>query len=855
MSPGPPGNVGERRLAPILYLLSFLSGFAALVYEVTWTRLLSLTFGSTTLAASAVLAGFMGGMGLGAALLYRLHDRLGSALKIYGGLEIAIALSAAGFTLAFQPLPQLFAVVAGVLPTGIWLDLFRVAAVFLLLLIPSALMGATYPALCLALIHTRRGLDRHLGMIYGLNTIGAAAGALTAGLVLIELFGLRHAVSIGTTINLSVGLAALALARRSGARGSESPATTQDRGLPTTLPYWLTGAVLFISGFTTLSYEIVWFRALRYLVGNSTYALTNILVVFLLGLGFGALLYRPVLRRVRPERALAWSQLGIALLALAAIGAEHWILSHPEWSAQLSIFSATFLWQPWWKRLLINAGIAAAMMLPATLCMGLSFPVASRLFLGSLDRLGARVGGAYLLANLGSILGAVLAAVLLLPHLGTVGSTQATAVLNLGLGLLLFVWSPGPRRRLAWVAAATGAVVLAGAALPTHLRFVGANLAYLQGDLVFEEEGDLATVQVRVNPKHPEQRGMLIDGTIIGVSRGWYPTIYSKQTLLAHLPLVLDTEIRHSLNVGLGSGSTLEHLASYPSIETLDVVEINAAAVRGAAFFDESEVFQDPRVRIVVEDALHYLLRTPKTYDLIVSDGKQNEDFSGTAKTLSQEFYQHSFQRLAEDGIFIQWVPIGMLPADFEVILRTLASVFPHLEVFYDPPESVLMVASKRPLVGRQRMSEAQFAQLERKEDLERLTISGVAALLSRWVASRPQLLETLGPGPINDWNRMPLEFSAYRATAHSRRGAGATNIRQLLAAQAAGSSETQRALAPVQLPAVRSMHVLRRAFASYLDSDLNEAVRLARQAMRQNPADATAPVALQNFRRHLSPP
>ena len=271
-----------------LYLFAFLSGMAALVYEVAWTKMLTLTFGRTTLAASAVVGGFMAGMGIGAWLYHRAQGGRLNAIRLYASLEIGIALTTALLTLGFSALPNLFVAVSGAIPAGLPMSLFRVGFVLVILLLPAALMGATYPALCAVLIRTREDAGRHLGPIYGLNTIGAAIGALIAGFVLVEQLGLRGSVWAANLINLGVGAAAWQVGR-SASSDAYRPATLNDANalLPTYLPRRITAVVLFGSGFATLAYEIVWFRALRYLFGNSTYAFTIMLVVFLLGLGLG----------------------------------------------------------------------------------------------------------------------------------------------------------------------------------------------------------------------------------------------------------------------------------------------------------------------------------------------------------------------------------------------------------------------------------------------------------------------------------------------------------------------------------------------------------------------------------------
>jgi spermidine synthase len=807
--------------------MAFASGFAALVYQVAWTRMLSLTFGGATLAVSAVVAGFMGGMGVGAWLYHKLGERSGDALRAYAALEFGIAVATAGLTLLLQPLPRLFASVAGAVPPGLAYDLLRVATVFGLLLVPSALMGATYPALCSALIHTRDEVERRLGIVYGINTVGAAAGALVSGFVLLELLGLRRSVLLANGINLAVAAAALALSLSLARSGRRISPFGRDEALPTALPQALTAAVIVGSGFATLGYEIVWFRALRYLVGNSTFALTDVLVVFLLGLGFGALLLQPVLRLGRPERTLALVQLGIAVLALGAIRLEQLVLTDPGLQHRFSIFSAVFQARPWTERLLASSGIAIAIMLPATLLMGLTLPLASRLYLGNVRRVGRRVGGAYLLANLGSIAGAIGAAIVILPRLGSVGGTRALALVNLALGLLLLWRAPGVQQRLLLSVAAVLAVGGLALSLPPRLEFQGSAIARAMiPQLIFEEEGDLATVQVRQHPAPPHPRGMLIDGEMIAASPELSRTLNAKQRLLAHLPLGLDRRLERTLNVGLASGATMASLATYPSVTLLDSVEINAPVRRAARLFESSKVLADPRAHLAIDDAVHYLLRAPEPYDLIVSDGKQNEDFSGNAKILSREFYEVSLARLSECGIFIQWVLADMHHESFEIVLRTFLSVFPEAEIFLDPPGHVFMLGSRCPIYGRPRFSDAEWRALPVAQELAGVGYFGPSDLAASWVASGAGIAKRLPPGPVNENDRMLLEYLSYRAPRASTERSYVANLGLLRAAGETGASEAREALAPPDSPAVRRLRTMTSSVLLALEGDPRGAVR-----------------------------
>ncbi len=746
---------------PILYAFAFFSGCAALVYQVAWSRSLSLTFGSSTLAVSAVVAGFMGGMGIGAWLYHRVGDRGGPALRGYGLLEVGIALSTALLTLLFAFLPEAFAAVATAIEGDLAMRLVRVASVFLLLLVPSALMGATYPALVTALMHTREEVDLHLGWIYGINTIGAAVGALLAGFALVEFLGARGAVFLANVLNLVIGVAALAMARN---RAPRTAPKRSEEALPTRLPYWVTGLVLVGSGLTTLGYEIVWFRSLRYIVGNGTYVLTNVLVVFLLGLGFGGLAYRRALRLGRPEWNLALCQLCVAVLALLAIKAQQLVLTDEGLSRHLSIFSRGFREEPWPWRLFVSSSVAIAVTLPATLWMGLAFPLASRLFVGSVRKLSARAGLAYLLSNLGSIAGSISAALFVLPRFGTVGGTKLFAALNLGLGLLVLARAPGGGRLWGAALAALALVLGIGATLPTaQLSFPGEPL-WVATRLVFEEEAELGTVQVRALESDPQALGMQIDGSLIGANRAFLPSLYDKQTLLAHLPLQLDRRIRHALVVGVATGATIDALSRYEGLETIDAVEINPGVIRAAAHFADSRSFEDPRVVLRVEDAVHFLLRSPRRYDLVVSDGKLNRDNPGNAKLLSREFYRHALARLEECGLFVQWIPMSLTRDAFAMVLRTFHSVFPEMELFLNPVPDSIVVGSRCPLAGRPRPSADDLGSRFPSEEIRAAFLPDPLALPSFWVGGTDDVARAVGSGPLNTWEKLPVQYVTYRS-------------------------------------------------------------------------------------------
>jgi len=838
---------------------------------------LALTFGSTTLAAASVIAGFMGGMGMGAAFYHRAYGSVKRPVLLYGLLEMGIALTTALITLTFYHLPDVFADLARLIPEGWWFSAFRFFGVFVILLIPAALMGATFPALCTVLIHSIDEVDRHLGKIYGINTVGGAAGSLLAGLFLIERLGLSLSVAVANATNAAIGAGALAFLATRMRKTADRPITPRDTAIPTRLPRGVTGVVLLMSGLTTLGYEILWFRALRYTVGNSTYALTTVLVVFLVGLGLGSLFMRRAVGGGRAERTLALTQLGIGALAAGAMACIWLLRSSTALEVHISIFSQTVQARPWWWRLAVDAGLATAIMLPATLLMGLSFPLASRLYLGDVTRLSVRTGSAYLLANIGSVVGAILGGVLVLPLFGTIGGTKVFAATNVLLGIMVLRWCPATlngvagttgRRGSRAVPVIVAAAVVGGLAwwLPNTLPLKGEEIVPGATDVVFVEEGDLATVQVLQARGDPQRLSMTIDGYQIGWGPGLQNrSFYRKQVMLVHLPMSLDPRIESALNVGLGSGATLAALTLYPRMRQIDNVEINPAVVRACAYFPESASLADPRVRLILDDAVHHLLRGATKYDLIVSDGKQHPFFAGNAALLCREFYQHVLRRLSERGLFIQWAPLGMLASDFSINLRTLCHVFPYVELFYFEPDSVFAIGSWQPLgvaessdtpgrtvSSRPSADDDTYARSPAQAGLDPYFVQHATALYAHWVAGKSQLMRALGDGTISTWDRPILDFSAYKTTLSQREQDMLDNMRLLLAAEEVAVEVGDAAFRPPSGPYAESTRLLRRAFENKFAGHSAGAFHLAQQAVSVNPDDSAAQAIMNVLAREL---
>src|SRR5881628_3729259 len=253
-------------------LLFFLSGATGLVYELLWVRLLYQTFGSTLQSVTTVVAAYMGGLGIGAWLLGCRADRALRPAALYGWLEIAIGAFGGISPFALALVHRLYiGWASGFHLSGGASVALRFGLAALILLVPTTLMGGTLPVLTRAFTGADRNeLQRSLGLLYGLNTLGAVMGTALAGLFLIEHVGIRASLWGTAAVNLALGAGAIALARPMAplpttAGPGRQPGQTRGSGPLRRLALIL----LAVTAFASLLDEIAWTRVLVMIVGGS----------------------------------------------------------------------------------------------------------------------------------------------------------------------------------------------------------------------------------------------------------------------------------------------------------------------------------------------------------------------------------------------------------------------------------------------------------------------------------------------------------------------------------------------------------------------------------------------------------
>jgi len=666
-----------------IFVIFLISGAAGLVYEVVWSRELVLVFGNTTQAVSAILTGYFGGLAIGSVLGGRVADRVRRPLRLYGVLELVLVVVVIITPLLFRGLHEVYRSAYGSLedqPT--LLALVRYGLALLALAPATVLMGATLPTLSRHLARHLAELGHEFGRLYTVNTIGAIVGTLAAGLVLIELVGLTGALLIGAAGSATAGLTALWLDRRSrpapepSAAGQpaadEREAADLASAAPAPPPRLLPLVVAFVSGLTSLGYQVLWTRLLASGSGNTTYVFTVILAIFLFGLAVGAAVVTRRMGRLGSAVAL----LGATQVAIAAI-----VL------AGLVILSGQYPNLQFIVRVVL-------VVLPATLAIGITLPLASSL-VGTAEGHVGRDAGLLLGSNtIGAICGTFVVPFVLIPTIGSERALVLLAAINSLLGVALLARGRDltvPARRV--LAAGGGFLVFVaafGLIVPNPLVLdPGATRLTRQGTLLASAEDEIAAVQAGGGPR---ARTLLVGGT--GMT-----TLTVDAKLMALLPLMARPSAERMLVICFGMGSA--YRSGLVAGLQVDGVELVPSVPEMFHFYfgDAEQVLQDPAGRLVITDGRNYVELSQQRYDLVVVDPPPPIESSGTSVLYSREFYQAASARLTDGGVMMEWMPYGQSVDEFRSHVRTFADVFPHVLIAFGPAhKGVYMLGSTAPI-------------------------------------------------------------------------------------------------------------------------------------------------------------
>jgi spermidine synthase len=667
-------------------------------------------------------------------------------------------------------------------------------------------MGATLPVLAQVAAPDPATAGSRVGRLYAANTAGAVLGAASAGFLLLPVLGALATNRLAALVNLAIGTTAILVGRatrRGWVMGPPPPRRPRSaRGtVPSPLPSaperWAVPAALgtiMLAGSLAMVYQVAWNRALGLVLGSSTYAFTVTLTTVLLGLAGGsALAARWVDRLAAPGLALGVVQVLTGVTAFAGL---------------VGLAEAPYLF----VRLFTATGgrhagvvalqflIAAGLILLPALLAGAVLPLCVRLAATGGLPVAALVGNLYGLNAFGAIVGSVMARFLLVPRTGIRGALVFAILVNLLLAAALGLACPGPRRRLARGLAVVAPLLAVGLVLsaptwkasvmasgvavnaPRLARLNRAAFRYFRDEtvrLLFYREGITTTVSVELLG---EKLSLHVDGK---ADASTSPVDMPTQVLLGHLPALIHPGPQDVLLIGLGSGITAGAILRHP-VRALTVVELEPAVVRASRFFDtvSHRPLEDPRTRLVANDARNHLLLTRDRYDLIVSE-PSNPWMAVAATLFTQEFFAQIRDRLTPGGVFGQWLQLYSLAPDIvQTVVATFQAVFPHAAMFRTATGDTILLGSTAPFRIdpdglRRRASEARV-----RADLARAGVSGPADLGARIALDLGDATRFAGAAPVNTDDNGRVEFAAPRTLYVD---AVAENLRRLEAARTPG--------------------------------------------------------------------
>ena len=763
----------HRRLFLLIYVLS---GAAALVYEVLWLRLLTLSMGHTAAAVGILLAAFMGGLAIGAWHAGRIAASMtpARALRTYASLEMAIAVCALLLPLALYAAQPVLSWAYANGEAGRLFDVTLGLLSLLLLSVPAAAMGATYPIA----VRWYAGSAARAGGLYAANTAGAAAGAALTGFVLLPMLGAQATTLVGVALNAICALGALALANYAKSQlpkpqlptplGVGSLGVGSSSGLSPRFRLRLAAVALGISGLVALIYQVAWTRLLAMVLGPTTYAFSAMLVAFITGLAIGSVLAAAMVPRLR--RAAAWlggsmiAAAGAALLVCLAIDRLPLLMaavvSHPE---------VTFN-----SVLMLQVALVVAIQLPMTLALGAAFPFAIALAAPEPDAMPREVAIVYASNTLGAIAGAVAGSFVLIPLVGVQTTIRIAAGLAAVTGVAI-CWrgvSGRAGRAGAVLAGATAAVLALAMPAWNQDRLANGGYRYAPaleagdlaagleaGRLLYYREGAAGTVSVR---QVPGARSLAIDGKVDASNAGDMLT----QKLLAHLPLLLHPNPRTVCVIGLGSGVTLGAALRHP-IDRADVLEISPEVVAASAFFtrENHDALADPRSRLMLGDGRSHLLLSSERYDVIISE-PSNPWMAGVAALFTREFFLAARARLAPGGLLTQWAhTYSITDADLRSIVATFLSVFPDGTAWLVGESDLLLIGGDGPVPALEQVEggalAASWSRPGVAADLAEVSVRDPFSVLTLYVARGAELRAYAGGAVVQSDDRMALEYSA----------------------------------------------------------------------------------------------
>ena len=750
--------VRESMTSLLVSFFLFLSGMSALIYQVIWVRLLSLSIGASSISISIVLAAFFLGLGLGSYFVGDILKRFKKRFKVYLFIEFFIAVSA----LVLLPVLLHLDYFISLLPfveVGIG---FRFFIVMLLLIIPTFLIGTTFALLMAVIITQQKDIAGKLAHFYALNTLGAVCGALLSGIVLIPDFGLDGAVYIAATFNIAIVIIGVIFYRY-----FDSIQVTYNHDSPLSNDFKPNNkalVILFVSGVSAMATEVGWMKFLIVYTGNTIYGFSLILAMFLTGLTIGSYIVKhSFISKIASEKILFY---GLILLAMALVFARIGLAMFPEIYAQLNDIQTNAFISRWSKY-----AVMFLVLLPATTLFGALFPIALRLYSNELEMLHSKLGVAYAINTIAGIVGSLVAGFFLIPYFSTDTLLLVMAFIVLMASSVFFKEMGFKKAFSIWLIACIGIYV--GAKYLAHIDYasmidivVKRNVmsANTPSRVEFLKEGHTGIISVLSELDDPCIMILLNNG----LSESWVDrcdrnNLLLSEFLLGELAVLLNPLAEKAFVIGYGAGTTVQALSMNQQLKSIDVVELEPVVLDAVSFIYGGKLptGDDPRVTVTINDARNTLLLSKNKYDIIASQ-PSHPWLSGASNVMNKDFFEIIKSRLSPGGIDAQWVPLFTIDvATLKSIIKAYTDTFAYVISFVNLQTRDFMMFGSNKAIVYDYSAVQQLMKNDRvKRVLSKHGINNPNDLLDYFALTREQLV-TISKNalPATDTNLLAETF------------------------------------------------------------------------------------------------
>lgn len=778
-------NLTRNPLFTIIpYLCLFISGMASLVYELIWIRQLTLVFGGTLFAISAVLCAFMTGLALGAWAIARFlswqkeRGRGIHPILLYGILEGLIGLYGLGFPLGLKLLEQIYPLaLAGSVESGTFLHIVEFLLSALIMLPPTLLMGATLPLIGSWCIEEKpHRIFSRVSLLYSLNTFGAVFGCLYTQLFAVEHFGIRATNFSAVAMNALVFLLCWAW-QRQAVENEDLPKSSQknkahkipnEGPAPSRLLSCLLLFIFVYSGMVSLSSEILWTRVLVFPMGSTLYSFALILATFLFSIAVGSLIAEKLLGNSRWVLKFLLVELGIGIIAIAILPLLEQI---PELTAKADTLFYD-LENTAGKTLLVRSLFAFGLMFIPTLGFGILFPLANRIHLSLFGSVTGTLGNSYAFNTMGAVLGTLLTPFVFIPLFGIRLSLFLIYAVLILLSAGALALHLGGRPVRFGVSGVFAFILIYGGyswsqpnvstqRLGEHnLARTEVNVNKEQMRLLDYKEGDFTTLSV-VEDAKSGARTLYVNGfSTATVSESIGGSAYMQA--MGFVPMALHPNPKRALVVCFGTGNTLGTVSLFPGIQ-VDGVEIDRNVLSFAKWFSRwnHDVLDRPNTRIVVQDGRTFTRWTESFYDVITLEPMSPVQ-AGVVNLYSKEFYEQALNRLNPDGLMMQWLPLHLVgPDDAKAIIKTFQEVFPHTSVWNSfLTRIVLLVGSRQAIELDKNRFEHLMQESKLRESARQMGVRSFLDLTDFFLTDGDRLKPLLQDAPVITDDHPLLEFS-----------------------------------------------------------------------------------------------